>query len=144
MVKQFVRVKFQKLEDKLKKIIDGLQEVSELSTNELGKLGKSYARLLAPKYSGKTYRYIVYYKPSKSNPSGKIIAKNPTLNDGHRRKIPSFNLVRWMAESARAEQHIKTGEPKFMEKTTDMLKDIKAKIAFDSYNKIFVRKQINI
>lgn len=98
-----------------------LKEEAALSVKELGELGKFYARSIAPYYSGKTFRNIILQR-GKEGTQAVIMAKNPTANDGHVRRIANFNLVRWMHQSPRAMRHIQSGDPHFMYRTRDYLR----------------------
>jgi hypothetical protein len=89
---------------------------AQSSVQELGELGKQYARARAPYYSGATFRNIVLMR-GKGKYEARILAKNPTANDGHSRRIANFNLVRWMHQSPKAEHHIKSGDRQFMYST---------------------------
>lgn len=87
---------------------------------EIGELGKFYARSIAPYYSGATFRNITLRRGDDESESV-IFARNPVAGDGHRRNIKNFNLIRWMHTSPRAKSHIRSGEPQFMYKTRDYL-----------------------
>lgn len=107
---------------KLNRLEKDLEKEGALSAHDLGDMGKQYARSIAPYYSGDTFRNIVL-KRGKTTTEAIVQAQNPTYSDGHKRGARStkyftrgrFNLVKWMHESPRAQSHIHSGKPKFMD-----------------------------
>lgn len=114
---------------------------SKKSVENLALLGKVRAKEIAPYFSGRTAKLIriLPVRQLKDGVRASVIAPNPTLNDGHIRKIANFNLVKWMHETKgilRGRKHIRSGEPQFMYKTRDYLNRIKRKTAQAQFNKL--------
>lgn len=110
---------FKKLKRASKKIDSGAQE----AVNEIGELGKNYARSIAPYRTGQVYRNIKLFKGKAYEV--KIQALNPIRSypgEPHQRNIANFNLVRWMHTSPKARGHIKSGDPIFMTTTARYLR----------------------
>lgn len=110
------------------------------SAQKLGELGKFYARSIAPYDSGKTFQNIVLLRGN-TKVSMTILARNPTKNDGHRRRIKQFNLVRWMHDSPNAQQHIHSGDRQFMYTTADYLRGIARSTTQGEFNKLIINKR---
>jgi hypothetical protein len=132
-------IDFSKAYRKLTYLDKKLSEEGKISVQELGQMGKSYARSIAPYYSGKTFRNIVLHKGN--NTEVLIQAKNPVANDGHQRQIKNFNLVRWMHQSPLAAGHITSGDRKFMYKTGVYLRNVGPGRVTTRFNKVV--SQIN-
>jgi len=145
----YTRVKWvvdtRKLNLRLGKLAAGFKDAGELSLKTVGEMGKARARLLAPKYSGKTFQGISLFGPQGGE--FKIVAKNPTASDGWSRGAGSapyrtrgkFNLVKWMHESPSAAAHIKTGDHQFMYTTADYLRGLAPKVVRAEFNKIVAK-----
>jgi hypothetical protein len=104
----------------------------------VGDMGKQYARMRAPYWSGRTFQNIVLMR-SRSKYEAVVIARNPTANDGHVRKIGKFNLVRWMHQSPKAKRHIYSGDPKFMYTTADYLRRTAPVTVQKRYDQLLVK-----
>ena len=149
MAQNYIRLKWsvdtKRLDRKMTKLILGFKDAGAFSLKEIGELGKTKARLLAPKLSGRTFQGITLMK--NDGREVRIVAKNPTASDGHKRGNGStryftrgkFNLVKWMHTSPRAVYHIKTGDHLFMYSTADYLRRVAPQIVESEFNKIIVR-----
>jgi hypothetical protein len=128
--------------NKLKLLQSKLKSEGALAIEELGELGKAYARNKAPYDSGKTFRNIIL--PKITGTTVIIKAQNPTASDGHKRGPAStkyftngkFNLVRWMHLSSSAGSHIHSGDPRFMYRTSAYLKRVAPGRVQGRYNKV--------
>lgn len=109
----------------------------KLSVQDAGELGKQRARLEAPYYSGKTFRLIKLMKGSSEN-EAIIMAQNPTPNKTW--GGGKFNLVRWMHESPKADDHIKSGNPRFMDAAYDYLRKVAPNTVRQRFDKIITQE----
>lgn len=135
-----VEVKIDKALAKLNRLRNNITQKGDATVNELADLGKYYARSRAPHYTGKTADFIIAYRSK--GPSGaeaRVVARNPTASDGHMRRMPNFNLVRWMHTSPRAVKHIYSGDRQFMYSTRDYLNKIKTGVAQGRFKGINLR-----
>lgn len=125
---------------KFNKLKQMMEEQGRLTRDDLIEMGKQFARSIVPVYTGRTHEYIIARKGENSDGSfGVIVAKNPTVSDGHVRNIGNFNLVRWMHTSPNSSKHIKSGDRKFMYTTRDYLNGTKKRVATGRYRKIKLR-----
>jgi hypothetical protein len=111
---------------------EGMQTVEQLA-----QIGMWHAKAIAPHDTGYTASLIttrVYKTPEGAR--AQIIARNPTANDGHPRRIKNFNLVRWMHTSPNAARHIYSGDRLFMYTTRDYLNKIKKSVAKGKHRRI--------
>lgn len=113
-----------------------IKQGSRLTLDEMGDLGKAYARSIVPYYSGETYRKIRKRKDYK-NYGIVVLAGNPT--PGKTWSGGKFNLVRWMHTSAKAKSHIKSGDAHFMFTTRDYLASKTSKIVTRNFNKVLIK-----
>ncbi len=122
---------------------------------DLAKIGKWYAKSIAPVASGYTYNMIdtVGGKDSKG-PFRRVRAKNPTRGGNNRKygpgNYPNFNLVRWMhltrgrfqtdnPMGRAGTKHITSGDPQFMYTTRNYLNRIKTRTATGRFKGINIR-----
>ena len=139
------RVNVEVLKNDTKKVFDKaykkIMKTGEVVVRDVAYLGRNYARSIAPKgETGKTASLIkVFRGQGGDGPKARIVAQNPTADDGHKRNIQNFNLVRWMHTSPRAKAHIKTGDELFMYSTRDLLNEKKKGIAKGRFNNINLR-----
>ncbi len=124
-------------ERKLSALLKDIEEGANLVAEDVGQVGKNYARLKAPYYSGRTFRLIKLKRMGGGE--AQIVAQNPTASDGHTRKIANFNLVRWMHTSGKARRHIHSGDPRFMYTTREYLKSIASVKGQKRFDKITVK-----
>jgi hypothetical protein len=105
--------------------------LAQRTVEALKEMGKSHAKLLAPKDTGKMAGMIRGIVSKKANGwQALILSPNPTKSDGHRRKIKNFNLARWAAESQRALTHFRSpGKARYMQLTVDYLNKYKKQVA---------------
>jgi len=115
MAKVTIKYDIRKAEKKLKEAKQFYTKKGEDSVNILARMGQAYAKSIVPRDTGKTANLIKVFSGTDSEgPYAKIIAQNPTANDGHFRQMKNFNLVRWMHTSPKAASHIRTGDERFM------------------------------
>lgn len=134
MPKIAVTVDAKKAKRKMLLLQAKLREQGKLSVQELGELGKSYARSKAPYWSGKTFRNIILRKVDGNEVI--IQARNSTAQ-----RADGFNLPRWMHTSPKARNHIKSGDPQFMYRTSSYLKKVGPQRVQGRFNKVVA--QIN-
>ena len=116
------------------------EKTGKKTVEELGKIGKQFARTIAPYDSGATFRNIVLRKGN-SDHEAVVMAQNPTRGDGHKRNIANFNLVRWMHTSPRAAAHIYSGDEHFMYTTREYLRRIGGKAVTGRYRRVIIRNK---
>lgn len=126
-----------KAERKLNALLNDLEAGAQLVADDVGQIGKNYARLRAPYYSGKTFRLIKLRRMNGGE--AQVVAQNSTRSDGHTRNIANFNLVRWMHTSSKARRHIHSGDPRFMYTTREYLKSIASVQGQKRFDKITVK-----
>ena len=114
---------------KIKRGVEIGKRRGKAAIDKMAKAGLKKAQSIVPVYTGDTFRAIkiVPRRDRNGDPYSAIEAVN-ILDDGHVRSIANFDLVRWMHESPKAKKHIKTGEPKFMDKTATYLRSNKKSI----------------
>ncbi len=124
-----------------------IAKAGKATVSDLAYLGKSHAKTIVPFHSGKTASLIKVFKgKDKDGPYADVVAQNPTANDGHKRNISNFNLVRWMhatngvlKTSQGSKKHITSGDPRFMYRTTEWLRRNKIAVAKGHFNTIKIR-----
>jgi len=140
MVYLKTKVDTSKAERKFRRLLQQVDREGKATINDLVGLGKNFAKSIVPVCTGRTYQFIISRTGTDAKgPFGRVIARNPTASDGHLRKISNFNLVRWMHTSGKAQNHIKSGDRKFMYTTRDYLNGIKKKTATGRYKRINIR-----
>jgi hypothetical protein len=130
-----VTVKTIGAEQKFQKALRLIQQDGEATVLQLARLGRNFAKDIAPKYTGKTISLIkVKTKKLNNGATAQIQAQNSTAG-----RADGFNLVRWMHTSPRAAKHIKTGDEKFMFTTRNYLNSIKKSVATGQFKNINLR-----
>lgn len=119
-----VHVKTLGAKKKLLKLEKAYTQQGNRSVEMIGRMGKQFARSIAPFWSGKTFRNIVLKRGVKGQDfEVMIMAQNPTRGKVSPSLGP-FNLVRWMHTSRNAISHIKSGNPRFMFMTRSYLRRV--------------------
>ena len=132
---------------RLTKLKKRIETRGSATTSDLVSMGKETARILVPKgTTGWLYRTIQGKVIRKGVNSKGVIFLSPSIvpNDGvHRRryngqqwKYPSFNLARWMHESPRALARVRSGDPRFMYKTEEVLRGKKGDVLRRNFRNI--------
>jgi hypothetical protein len=131
-----VKVNTKKARIKLQNTERKSDVMARRAVETLKNIGKDYAKMLAPKRTGKMAGMIRGIVSKKANGwQALILSPNPTKSDGHIRNIQNFNLARWAAESPRAVDHFKTGKARYMQLTSDYLNKIKKQVARGHFKK---------
>ena len=140
----FATVTTERAERKLNKALRLIEEDGNATVKDLAEIGKRFAQLIAPRDTGRVASFIrIINLRGKEGIKSRIQAQNPTRNPpaSYRRgggAYPNgkFNLTRWMHTSPRAVAHIKSGDPKFMFTTRDMLNGMKKNVATGRFKNI--------
>lgn len=124
---------------------------SERTAQDIAKLGKLYARSIAPRDSGYLIRLIKLMK-GKDKLSYEVVSQNPKGNRlwPNTGRYPDFNLVQWMHQTGgvfktnnpfgrAGTKHIRTGDPRYMYTTLRYLKSIAGVKARKDFSKIKIR-----
>jgi hypothetical protein len=125
---QSVQVYDAKLKKKLAKLERDMLSGAKNSVDDLLKIGVIYAKVNAPKLTGKTASLIKSSnKPQRDGSVGQIISPNSTPNKTW--SGGKFILPRWLAESPNAPRLVNSGDARYMKSTTRYLNRIKKDIA---------------
>lgn len=119
---------------KLAKVETKLKKEGDLTTKELAELGKNFARVSAPAFTGDLIRNIKVFKADGNN-SYNIVSQNPGTHLYERKNYPNFSLPRWLNETGgvfqsdnpfgkKGTQHVPRHKAKYMEATSRYLRQI--------------------
>lgn len=136
---------------KLAKLESKLKKEGSLTAKELAELGKSYARLTAPNFSGMLIRGIRVFRGNKPD-TYSIVSQN---TPGNRKwpssgKYPNFSLPKWLDETggrfqsnnpygAAGTQHVPRYNARYMKNTAAYLRKIAPGKARKIKNKINIK-----
>lgn len=138
MVSTKINVDTRRAVRKLNRVEGEVKRLSLEVVQELSVKGKDYAKQISPYQTGRTRSLIradVY--PRKWGAEGIVSATN-ILKDGHSRNIPNFDLVRWMHESPKALDHIRSGDPLFIYSAREYIRRISLDVAKGKFTKVNV------
>lgn len=83
-------VRRQRAEDKLRRAIKRVKVIGAETVNELGEIGKFYAKSIAPRDTSRTADLIKFFKATPQMPEGKIVSQNSTAGRGDGFNLPRF------------------------------------------------------
>jgi hypothetical protein len=146
MVRTRVQVNVSRALKKLAKVETKLKQEGNLTVKELAELGKNYARVTAPAFTGDLIRNIKVFKGGGPD-TRTIVSQNPRTHLYPRNKYPDFSLPRWLNETGgvfqsdnpfgkKGTRHVPRHRAKYMEATSRYLRQVAPGKAKKIKNKI--------
>jgi len=107
------------------------------AVKQVGEFIKNKARLAAPYDTGRTVRNIVLRRKGQGLNSVRVVSRNSTPNTRWRGE--TFHLPRWMHTSDEARTHIKTGDPRYMDRAEEAARSKAPQIMRDEVTELMAK-----